>query len=72
MSMEKSKDHLKKFRKKAHGAILEDYPTIEKFCFENDLNKSTVCRFLRGETAAVETLARIAEALGKTLDIDMY
>ena len=70
--MEKdSRDYFKKFRGKAHKRILSQYPTIEKFCFENDLNKSTVCRFLRGETAAVETLAKIAEALGKGLDIDM-
>ena len=66
--------YLEKFRKKVHKAILEEYPSIEKFCFENDLPKSTVCRFLRGEGGygyEVRTLIRIAYSLNKWVEIDL-
>ena len=48
-----------------------EYPTIERFCFENDLNKSTMSRLLTksGEEFQVKTLAKIAKAAGMCLRI---
>ena len=62
-------DPFEKIRLRIRKAILAEYQSIENFCLANDLNKSTVYRFLRGEVAEVMTLSEIAKALGGTLEI---
>ena len=60
-------DPLAVLRRQVRAAISEQYPTVEKFCYENDFHKSTISRFLNGERLEykITTLAGIAEALGK-------
>lgn len=70
-SEKKQPDPLAEIRKQIKKAIYEQYPTVEKFCYENDFQKSTISRFLNGYRLEykISTLARIAEALGKKLVI---
>ena len=69
-------DPLAKFRSKARAAILSEYPSIENFCFANDLPKSTVSRLFSPQDKGtigfqVKTLLGVTKALGKNLDIDI-
>ena len=49
--------------------IAKDYRTIEKFAYENELNKSTLSKFLNAKRLDVRlsTLEQIAKGLGKKL-----
>ena len=63
-------DSLKTYRRQLEKEIAAKYPTVEKFCFENDLPKSTVSRLLKGRThLRIETLQRIAKAVGRKVEI---
>ena len=69
-------DPLSVFKEKTHAEILSEYSSIENFCFVNDLPRSTVTRLYSSEdrrTAGyqIRTLEGIAEALGKSLKIDV-
>ena len=65
------KDHLEAFRKNVLALIASEYPTIEKFCYENDIPKSLMSRFMNesGNQFRIATLAKIAKALEKSLDV---
>jgi len=44
------------------------YETIEKFCFENEIPKSTFSEFLSGKyDPKLSTLEKISEALGTSV-----
>lgn len=64
---------LEEFKKQVHSEIKKQYSSIEKFCFENDIDKSILSRFLSGKQKdfKVETLKRIAYGLDKSLEIKM-
>ena len=63
-------DPLSAMRKKVETEIHKAYPTVEQFCWDNDLSKATVSNFLRGKKDfQVSTLIKIADALGMKLTI---
>ncbi|MGE4106312.1 MAG: helix-turn-helix domain-containing protein [Bacteriovoracia bacterium] len=66
---QKSYDPLASFRDQAMQLIQKKYPSVEKFCFEEDFHKSTLSRLLTGKRTEfqIATLKRIADALGKRL-----
>jgi|GEM_PF-1159610 len=66
-------DPLETMRKQVNDLIRKNYPTIEKFCFEEDFQKSSLSRLLNGKRAEfrIATLKRIADALGKKLVIKL-
>ena len=59
------------FRTQMKKEILKSYPSIEKFCLENDFSKGTFSLFLNGKRNAVSlrTLHKIATALGMEVEI---
>ncbi len=68
--MQRNKDPLAPMRKQVERLILDEYPTVEQFCWDKDLNKATVSNFLRGKKDfQLSTLVKIANALGKTLHV---
>ena len=64
---------LESFRKQVHLEIEKQYVSVEKFCFENDIDKSILSRFLSGKQKdfKVRTLCRIAQGLDKTIEIKL-
>lgn len=49
--------------------ILSEYPSVEKFAHEHDLDKSTLSRILGGKREPkISTLLKIAKALGIGVD----
>ena len=49
--------------------ILDEYPSVEKFAHEHDLDKSTLSRILGGKREPkISTLLKIAEALNIGVD----
>ncbi len=51
-------------RSKLKDLILKEYPSIEKFCFENNLPKSSVNDVIRGyRFPSLRTIMRIGAAL---------
>ncbi len=64
---------LENFRKQVYLAIKKQYPSVEKFCFENDIDKSILSRFLSGKQKdfKISTLHRIAQGLDKTVEIKL-
>ena len=66
--MQRNRDPLAPMRKQVERRILDEYPTVEQFCWDKGLNKATVSNFLRGKKDfQLSTLVKIANALGKTL-----
>lgn len=67
------KDSLKRLKRQFQLEIKKQYPTVEKFCFENNLPKSTVSRLLEDGyySLTLETLFRVAIALNKSLEIKL-
>ena len=61
------------FRIQVLSEIRNQYPSIEKFCFENDIDKSILSRFLsrKQKDFKVQTLKRIAKGLNKSLEIKL-
>jgi lambda repressor-like predicted transcriptional regulator len=71
MKYDKS-DVLAAFRKEVLAEIKKRSPTVEQFCWENDLNKATLSNFLNNKKDfRISTLAQIAHALGKELKISL-
>ncbi len=66
-------DPYRMFKLKLKKAISKEYPTIEKFCFENDIHKSTISRLLSGKRTEfkIKTLQKIAKAIKKKLVINV-
>ena len=64
-------DPLAALRTQVQGQIEKKYPSVEKFCFEEDVHKSTLSRLLSGKRTEfqIATLKKIADALGKKLVI---
>jgi len=63
---------LEVLRREVKAAIAKRGQTVEQFCWENDLNKATVSNFLNNKKDfRVSTLARIAAALGRDLEIQL-
>lgn len=63
-------DHLASFRKEVLTEIRKNYSTVEQFCWENDLNKATLSNFLNNKKDfRISTLAQIAQALGRELEV---
>ena len=61
-------DYLKEFRKEVKNEILKNYPTIEQFCWDKNLNKATLSNFLNDKKDfRISTLIQIAEALNSEL-----
>ena len=62
---------LDKFRTQVKREIKKNYPSVERFCFENDISKSILSRLLSGKQKEfkLNTLQRIANALEKQVDI---
>ena len=69
--MKEKGDSLKKFRKEVYSEITKQYPSIEKFCFENDISKSILSKLINGKQGGFEltTLDRIAKALHKSVEV---
>ena len=66
----RNNDPLAAMRRAVRGKILEEYPTVEQFCWDKDLNKATVSNFLRSKKDfQISTLVKIAAALGMKLII---
>ena len=67
----KKDDPLAQFRKQVDESIRKKYPTVEKFCFEEDFQKSSLSRLLNGKRTEfkIATLMKLAHALGKKLVI---
>ena len=67
----KKDDPLVHFRRQVRELIRKQYPTVEKFCFEEDFQKSSLSRLLSGKRTEfkIATLMKIARALGKKLVI---
>ena len=63
-------DLLDYFRREIMNEI-KKYPTTEKFCFENGIDKSVISRLLSGKQADFQTstLDKIADALGKKIEL---
>ena len=61
---------MEEMRGQLRELIKRDYPTVEQFCWDNDLNKATVSNFLGGKKDfQLSTLVKIADAVGKKLMI---
>ena len=74
--MSRKNDPLAIFKEKTLEAILSEYPSIESFCFAHDLPRASVTRVYSSRDKRtmgfqIRTLQTIAEALGKTLIIDV-
>jgi len=71
MQQKRDYDALKEFRRQVADLINKKYPSVEKFCFEEDFQKSTLSRLLSGkrEEFQIATLKKIAKALGKKVVI---
>ncbi len=67
------RDPYRRIKKDLKRMILKQYPTVESFCFENDIHKSTISRLLSGKRIEfkIATLQKIAQSLNKELIIDM-
>ena len=70
-SADKLSDPLDTLRTQIKREIGKEYPTVERFCFENDIQKSVLSRLLSGRQKEfkIKTLKRIAEALNKSVEI---
>jgi hypothetical protein len=67
---EKAPEALSLMRRQVKELIAKSYPTVEKFCWDNDLSKATLSNFLLGKKDfQVSTLAKIARALNKKITI---
>lgn len=65
-------DPLAGLRKEILGEIRKRYQTVERFCWENDLNKATLSNFLNNKKDfRISTLVQIASALGRDLKIKL-
>lgn len=64
-------DPISQLRSQVKTEIYKQYSTVEKFCYENGFQKSTLSRFLNGERLEykISTLVQITEALGLKLVI---
>ena len=64
-------DPLAQLRAQVKQLIDKNYPSVEKFCFEEDFQKSTLSRLLSGKRSEfqIATLRKIAAALDKKLVI---
>lgn len=63
-------ESLDNFRKQLKKHIETEYNSVEEFCYANDIGKSTISNFLNGNRdSQVSTLEKIAQAMGKTLQI---
>ena len=67
----KKYDPFSEFRREVAQLIRKGYPSVEKFCYENDLTKSTLSRLLSGKRSEfqIATLVKIAAVLKKKLVI---
>lgn len=65
-------DSLAELRSALHKKILADYGTVEQFCWDNDLSKTTLSNFLnkRKDTRA-GTILKIVEALGLQISFSL-
>ncbi len=61
------------FRKQVYLDIKKQYPSVERFCLENDIDKSILSRLLRGKQKdfRLSTLHRIAQGLDKAIEIKL-
>jgi predicted XRE-type DNA-binding protein len=64
-------DPLANLRKEVRSIITKKYKSVEEFCWENEIHKSTISRLLNGKRTEFQmaTLVRIAEALGKKISV---
>ena len=71
MQSKKDYDPLAPLRSEVGELIQKRYPSVEKFCFEEDFHKSTLSRLLSGKRTEfqIATLMKIARVLGKRLVI---
>lgn len=69
MQLKKGYDPLAILRKQIPELIREKYPSIERFCYEEGFQKSTLSRLISGKRTEfqIATLVRIAKALGKKI-----
>ena len=66
----RNSDPLASMRRAVREKILEEYPTVEQFCWDKDLNKATVSNFLRSKKEfQISTLVKMAAAVGMKLVI---
>lgn len=67
---EKRQDPLGTLRTQIQELITESYPTVEQFCWDKDVAKSTVSNFLNADRdPRFSTIEKLAEALGKKVVI---
>lgn len=66
----RNEDTLEPLRKALQSRIAADYASVEDFCWDKNLNKATISNFLNDrKDFQLSTLRKIAEALGKRLEI---
>ena len=66
------KKALAPIKQQVKDLIEKNYPTVEQFCWDNDLNKATISNFLNDKKDfRVSTLVQIANALDKKLVIKL-
>lgn len=67
-----SRNQLSELKLAIKKEILKNYPTVEQFCWDKDLNKATLSNFFNNKgDPKLSTLVKIVEALGKDLIISM-
>lgn len=67
---EKRQDPLGTLRTQIQELIMESYPTVEQFCWDKDVPKSTVSNFLNADRdPRFSTIENLAQALGKKIVI---
>ena len=72
MVQDKEKDALLNLRKQVIELINQRYKTVEEFCWDKGLSKATLSNFLNNKKDfQISTLRKIAEALGKSLNIHL-
>lgn len=67
MQPKKEWDPLAVMRKQVAELIAKNYPTVEKFCYEEDFDKGSLSRFLNGKRIEfrIATLMKLAEKLDR-------
>ncbi len=70
--MNKDQDALDTLRYKLKTYIDKNFETIEEFCWENEIAKSTISNFFAKKyDFKVSTIEKVANAMGKKLFIDV-
>ncbi len=69
----KKDDILEELKNQLKNYIEEHHRSVEEFCWDKEVNKATVSNFLNSKKDfRVSTLAKMAKAMGKRLNITAH